>query len=229
MMNILLLLYVVSLRPLVGILGASVNVTNTSILAFSNCPNDILVISDDFNEKSLVPVVWEEPSLTGGEENVQLINNISPGSRFSWGCTHVTYTGSDASGDTDCSFQICVSNTADPYLVSGNVTIQYKSCPEGNIQVDNENSDLSVEVLPEPGLDDDDAVVTDKPPDASFFFSCNKITYTGQDASGRTATCSFLVCAGKAWATPAIIVVAIFVAVASSCIACCFIVRKCCK
>ena len=74
----------------------------------TGCPSDINATTDAGNATARVS--WSEPSATDNSGSQTLTPDFSSGSAFPIGNTTVTYTSTDASGNTDnCTFVVTVT------------------------------------------------------------------------------------------------------------------------
>jgi hypothetical protein len=83
----------------------------------SNCPENITVSNDAGSCGAIVN--WTPPTATDNSGSVNLTSNFEPGSFFPVGTTTVTYTATDAAGNTaTCSFEVTVSDNEKPVISS---------------------------------------------------------------------------------------------------------------
>jgi hypothetical protein len=154
---------------------------------WQNCPADINV-SNDLGECGAV-VSWVEPTASDNCPGFVTDQTHFPGDYFDVGCTTVTYTVTDASGnEAICEFEVCVTDDEDP-TVTG--------CPVSSIQVHSDAGDCGAVVdWVEPVFDDNcDVTVTQNYFPGDFFpVGCTTVTYTGTDPYGNSTECSFDVC-----------------------------------
>ncbi|TRX33260.1 HYR domain-containing protein [Flavobacterium sp. ZT3R18] len=170
----------------------TVTVTDTEKPVFSYCPSNITV-SNDLGNCSAV-VTWTTPSATDNctaPGSLVWVKSHLSGSTFPVGATTVTYTATDAAGNTaTCSFTVTVNDTEKPV---------FSYCPS-NITTSN-------------GLGNCSAVVTWTAPSATdnctapgslvwtnshssggtFPVGTTTVTYTAKDAAGNIVICSFTV------------------------------------
>jgi len=119
-----------------------------------------------------------------------LTSGPSSGSIFSLGTTTVTYTATDAAGNTSvpCSFTVTVVETETPVLV----------CP-ANITVNNTLGQCNAVVTYTAPIGTDNCpgvstALTAGPTSGSTFpLGSTTVTYTASDVSGNTTSCSFTV------------------------------------
>ena len=156
-----------------------VTVTDTEAPVFTNCPSDIAVDNDPGICGAIVN--WTAPTAADNCSAVTLVSNYNPGDLFPTGTAVVTYTATDAMGNSfTCSFDVTVNDVEEP-VISGLSDI---SVCEGNVPTWTE-------------------VVTDNCPGVAytsthasgevFPLGNTTVTYTATDASGNQATVSFVV------------------------------------
>ena len=72
----------------------------------TECPTDI---TRNSNSGNTVNITWAPPTATDNTGMVTLTSDYNPGDSFAIGTTVVTYTATDASGNTaTCSFNVTV-------------------------------------------------------------------------------------------------------------------------
>lgn len=173
----------------------NVIVTDDEDPVITNCPNDIMVNTD---QNACTAVVnWTNPTATDNCGNVNFNCSNNPGDTFQLGTTFVSCTASDDDGNVSlCSFQVTVIDNQDPTLTCpGDMTININS-GVGSTVVDN--------IAPIGGGDNcmsspityllAGATSSFGNADASgetFNVGVTTVTYTISDASGNTTTCSF--------------------------------------
>jgi large repetitive protein len=150
----------------------------------SNCPSNITV---NANASCQATATWTAPIFTDNCTGGTITSNKTPGSTFPKGATTVTYTATDASGNTaTCSFTVTVVDNTAPVIAN---------CPS-NITV---NANASCEALVTwtvPTLTDNcsgGTLTSNKTPGSTFPKGPTTVLYTAIDAAGNTATCSFIV------------------------------------
>lgn len=148
-----------------------------------NCPTDISVNTDLSN--CTAAVTWTEPTVAGTCSGITLTSNYHPGDHFPPGITVVRYIASDiyTNGDT-CEFTITVADTEVPV---------FSSCPADiNIVASDEYcGNIATWVVPS-ATDNCGVTITSSHASGDFFnVGTTLVTYTAQDPSGNTATCSF--------------------------------------
>ena len=87
---------------------AEVAVVDNTDPVISNCPSDIsLSVGSGVTS---VPVTWTEPSAVDETSDVALTQSHVPGANFALGSTLVTYTFSDAAGNSAiCAFLVSIT------------------------------------------------------------------------------------------------------------------------
>ena len=164
----------------------TVTVADNEAPIFNNCPANITV--SNFFNTCYQQVYW--PTVTAsdncGTSGVVVMTSHAPGFVFNVGTTTVTYTATDAAGNSaTCTFNVTVNDTQVP-------TIQ--SCP-ANIIVNNDNGICGATVVwTQPAIFDNCPGVTVSSTHNSgdvFPVGTTAVTYTVTDAAGNTATCSF--------------------------------------
>ncbi|MFZ5939423.1 MAG: HYR domain-containing protein [Bacteroidota bacterium] len=85
---------------------AAVPVVDAINPTIDNCPSDITA---DLYTGTAVEVSWTEPTASDNSGTVELTSTHQPGDQFAPGTTTVTYTATDAAGNTaSCSFDVTV-------------------------------------------------------------------------------------------------------------------------
>jgi len=130
-------------------------------------------------------VFWTTPTATDNCVIASFNPSHSSGSIFPKGLTVVTYTATDAAGNTSiCSFNINVVDNTPPVITG---------CP-ANITVDANAACQAVVSWTVPGFTDNcvgASISTTTPAGSTFNKGTTTVVYTATDASGNTATCSF--------------------------------------
>lgn len=147
-----------------------------------NCPADISVSA---NANCQAVVNWVTPNFTDNCPGGVLSVSIPSGSAFVLGNTTITYTATDASGNTaTCSFIITVTDDTPPVILN---------CPTPILQNAGPNCDAIVNwVVPTISDNCPGATISGSHNSGSVFtFGTTTVTYTATDAAGNTATCSF--------------------------------------
>lgn len=169
----------------------NVIVTDNENPGFVSCPANISVPSNPGLCSAVVN--WVEPVASDNCAGVSLIQTTGPanGSTFPLGVTNISYTATDAAGNTSvCAFTITVTDAEAPV---------FTTCP-GNINVNSTIGSCNAVVswaLPS-AMDNCPGTVTilqtaGLPSGSSFPIGVTNIVYTATDANGNVATCSFTV------------------------------------
>lgn len=148
----------------------------------SSCPADKTVTA---NASCQAVVNWAPPSYSDNCLGTSLSSTASPGDTFSKGTTVVTYTATDASGNTaTCSFDVTVVDDAPPV---------FSGCPANRTVNANASCQAVVSWTPPTvsGNCSGTTISVDKPPGSVFNLGTTRVTYTASTASGETATCFF--------------------------------------
>ncbi|WP_040401415.1 HYR domain-containing protein, partial [Cecembia lonarensis] len=150
----------------------------------SDCPMDISVSNDAGSCGAIVN--WTAPTATDNSGSVTLTSNFEPGSFFPVGSTTVTYTATDAAGNTAiCSFAVTVSDNQKPVIAAISPIAQ--AAPAGsceaiiNIPVPAVNDNCSTGLLAI-GTRSDGLALNDAYP-----LGTTTITWTAEDAAGNEA------------------------------------------
>ena len=130
-------------------------------------------------------VNWPTPVYLDNCLESTLKSTHLPGSTFNKGTTVVTYTATDASGNTaTCSFNVTVVDDTPPV---------FSACL-ANRTVSADASCQAVVNWNPPTVSDNCATTTisvDKPPGSVFGLGTTRVTYTATTSSGQTSTCFF--------------------------------------
>ncbi|HLP12161.1 MAG TPA: DUF2341 domain-containing protein [Flavobacteriales bacterium] len=168
----------------------TVTVVDDQVPVFTSCPVNITVASNPGLCSAVVS--WTAPAASDNCSGLTLVqtSGLPSGSTFPVGTTPVVFTATDASGNVAlCSFNVTVTDAQAPV---------FSSCPV-NISVNNTPGLCSAVVTwIAPAVTDNCAGVSfiqtaGLPSGSSFPIGTTTIVYTATDASGNTATCSFLV------------------------------------
>ncbi|HYF68743.1 MAG TPA: HYR domain-containing protein, partial [Ohtaekwangia sp.] len=163
------------------IIACSSDVTRPII---SGCPANqtVNVVAPGCNSQ---PISWVPPTANDNCALSSFTSSHAPGSVFPKGITTVTYTATDAAGNTaTCSFDVTVVDNTAPVITG---------CP-ANITVNANASCQAVVNWTAPTFTDNCAggtITTTKAPGSIFNQGITTVTYTATDAAGNTATCSF--------------------------------------
>ncbi|HEY0655634.1 MAG TPA: HYR domain-containing protein [Chryseosolibacter sp.] len=161
----------------------SFNVTVSDVTAptVASCPANIEVTA---SANCLTNVSWTPPAFTDNCGTVTVTSTHSPDTSFPPGITSVTYTGTDASGNsTSCAFNVIVVDRTAPVLAN---------CPASITASTSDGCTASVTWVP-PSVTDNCQVTISSThqPGASFSIGTTRVTYTATDAAGNQASCSF--------------------------------------
>ena len=169
-----------------NIATCSFNVTVNDLInpVIAGCPSDITVSA---NGSCQATVNWTAPTVSdncGGTLTLTTTNN--PGTIFNIGTTPVTYTATDAAGNTStCSFNVIVQDNTNPVIAG---------CPS-NITVNANASCQATVNWTAPTVSDNCGgtltLTSTKNPGTIFNLGTTLVTYTATDAAGNTSTCSF--------------------------------------
>lgn len=165
----------------------SAGADNTPPLA--TCPQDIslTIIGNECNTNVFVPL----PTASDACSGVDSITRIPTGNVFPSGVTVVTYTVQDSAGNTaTCTFSIVVNDNTPPL---------FSNCPTSGVVGVSPGFSCQGQVNWAPPVASDPCgqanltVTSNFSPDSIFPVGQTLVLYTVSDASGNTATCSFLV------------------------------------
>ncbi len=162
-----------------------VTVNDVENPVINNCPTNISVNNDPDSCNAVVN--WTAPTANDNCPGVTLTSTHNSGDTFPVGTTTVTYTATDASGNSvTCSFDITVNDTEIPVALCQDITVALDST--GNVsvttaQIDNGSTDNC-------GIDS-----LSLSPNA---FTCaevgsNTVTLTVTDVNGNSSTCTAIV------------------------------------
>jgi hypothetical protein len=148
-----------------------------------DCPADITVNTDPSNCNAIV--TWTEPTVSGTCSGIAMTSSHSPGDLFSPGVTVVRYIASDiyTNGDT-CEFSVTVTDNELPV---------FSSCPSDiTIGADDEYCGNTATWEVPTASDNCGVTVTSSHVPGDFFgVGTTVVTYTAEDPSGNSTTCSF--------------------------------------
>ena len=148
------------------------------------CPADITLVANPGECDAVAS--WEMPIPSDNCVGVSLTSSShDSGTMFPVGTTTVSYTATDAAGNTtDCSFTVTVEDNEDPVL----------TCPINvKVAASNNCDGVATWTIPVPEDNCAGAVITSAShtPGETFPIGSTTVTYTAMDASGNTTTCSF--------------------------------------
>ena len=148
----------------------------------ADCPADI---TQDSNAGVCEAVVtWTAPTASDNC-SVTLTSTHDSGDTFPLGSTTVTYTATDAAGNsTTCTFDVIVEDNEDPVIAD---------CP-ADITQDSDTGVCEAVVTWTAPTASDNCTVTltsDYSPGDTFPLGSTTVTYTATDGNGQTVTCTF--------------------------------------
>ncbi len=161
------------------------------------CPGDITVSTDPGACSAVVTWVTPPPTVTDNCPNPAITSSTSdPGDTFPIGTTQVTYTATDAAGNTaTCNFNVTVEDTEDPSL----------TCP-ADITVNAAMGTCEAVVSWTPPIPDDNCpgviIMGSNSPGETFTVGTSTVTYIAVDAAGNSTTCSFVITVNDVEAPP---------------------------
>lgn len=163
-----------------------VTVTDAENPTFAGCPTTINQNTDPGSCTALVN--WTVPTASDNCSGLTTSSSHSPGANFPIGTTTVTYTATDAAGNTAiCTFNVVISDVENPLIIG---------CP-GPISATNASGNCSAIVTWTPPNATDNCagltVTSTHNPGATFPVGVTTVTYTATDGVGNTSTCSFVV------------------------------------
>jgi gliding motility-associated-like protein len=128
-------------------------------------------------------VTWTPPAVSDNCSVATFVPDISPGSTFAAGKTTVTYTATDASGNSATeTFEITVTDATPPVI----------SCLSDISVTTNTSCGLNVSWVPPTVTDCSTFVLNSNYSPGDFFETgTTAITYTATDAAGNISSCSF--------------------------------------
>jgi gliding motility-associated-like protein len=158
----------------------NVNVVDNAPPIITGCPTDITM---NANASCQAVVSWTIPSLANNCA-ATLTSNKKPGSTFDKGTTLVTYTATNAAGETaTCSFNVTVIEAAP----------QLTDCPTSITVTAGPSCQAIVNWIAPTVMDNcvDVTLTSNKTPGTIFEKGTTVVTYTATDVNGKTANCSF--------------------------------------
>lgn len=163
-----------------------VTVTDNQNPAFAGCPAPISQNNDPGSCSAIVN--WTVPTASDNCLGVIISSSHSPGTTFPIGTTTVTYTATDASGNTGtCSFDVVITDTENPLFIG---------CPGPIISNNSFGNCSAIVTWTPPSATDNCAglvVTSNYNPGATFPVGATTVTYTATDNVGNSSTCSFTV------------------------------------
>ena len=163
----------------------NVIVQDNSNPVITGCPSNITV---NANVSCQAIVNWTLPTVSDNCAGPTLTSTKNPGTAFNLGTTLVTYTATDAAGNTStCSFNVTVQDNASPTITG---------CPSNITVSANASCQATVNWTAPTASDNCGGSVTltsTKSPGTIFSLGSTLVTYTATDVAGNTSTCSFTV------------------------------------
>ncbi len=169
-----------------GTYTCSFNVTVNDIQdpIITNCPSDIVVSNDAGSCDARV--LWIEPIASDNCPAVNFTSSHTPGDVFPLGTTLVTYTATDASGNSvTCSFNVTVNDTEAPTIVA---------CTPDVIASNDAGDCGAIVTFTAPTYTENCTMGTEVASQASGTFfpvGTTTVTWTLTDNAGNVSTCDF--------------------------------------
>ncbi|HLP11508.1 MAG TPA: HYR domain-containing protein [Flavobacteriales bacterium] len=168
----------------------TVTVSDAQLPAIVGCPSSITVNASPGSCTAVVS--WGPPSTTDNCPGATIVQTagLPPGSAFPKGISTVTYTATDAVGNTNtCSFTITVVDNQLPVIVS---------CPSPIVTTTSTGLCSKVVAWTAPTVTDNCSGATivqtaGAPSGSAFPKGVSTIIYTATDAAGNSTTCSFTI------------------------------------
>ncbi|XP_071785176.1 uncharacterized protein [Asterias amurensis] len=157
----------------------------------SNCPMGASATAP--SGSSGTEAIWVEPTATDDSLPLTVVRSHTPGAFFPLGVTDVTYTISDAAGNSaECKFVVMINS---PNMPDGTAPV-ISNCPEN--QVVNTNTGSASVSWAEPTAVDNSGqtpgLAQSHVPPASFpVNSVTRVTYIFYDTAGNFDSCTFTV------------------------------------
>jgi gliding motility-associated-like protein len=156
-----------------------VTVVDDTDPVITSCPSNIFLSADASCQAA---ATWEPPTASDNC-TVTLSSNKIPGAVFPFGTTVVTYTATDAAGNTStCSFNVIVNDELAPVFA-----------PYSEVEAIAEGGCTADIFWDEPAITDCSAVTLTSSHDPGELFSIGttEVSYTATDAKGRSSTLKF--------------------------------------
>ncbi|MEQ9413953.1 MAG: HYR domain-containing protein, partial [Cyclobacteriaceae bacterium] len=149
----------------------------------SNCPSDIII---NASENCDAVVSWTAPTATDNCAMASFTNSHVSGSTFPIGETEVTYTASDASGNTAvCQFKVTITNQQLPVITN---------CPS-DITADSDINEGTGKVTWNEPLASiacgNVSLISTHQSGSDFPIGTTRVEYTAKSEEGIITTCSF--------------------------------------
>ena len=165
-----------------SICSFNITVVDNVAPAMMNCPSDIMAIA---NASCQAIVSWSAPTFSDNCSGGTMTSTRAPGATFNIGTTAVTYTATDAAGNTStCTFNVIVQDVIKP-VISGCLS---------DITVSANASCQAVVNWTPPTFTDNcsgGTMTSTRAPGSTFNLGATAVTYTASDAAGNTSTCTF--------------------------------------
>jgi gliding motility-associated-like protein len=165
-----------------SICSFNITVVDNVAPAMMNCPSDIMAMA---NASCQAIVSWSAPTFTDNCTGGTMTSTRAPGTTFNLGTTAVTYTATDAAGNTStCTFNVIVQDAIKP-VISGCLS---------DITVSANASCQAVVSWTPPTFTDNcsgGTITSTRAPGSTFNLGTTAVTYTATDAAGNTSTCTF--------------------------------------
>ena len=165
-----------------SICSFNITVVDNVAPAMMNCPSDIMAIA---NASCQAIVSWSAPTFSDNCSGGTMTSTRAPGTTFNIGTTAVTYTATDAAGNTStCTFNVIVQDAIKP-VISGCLS---------DITVSANASCQAVVNWTPPTFTDNcsgGTMTSTRAPGTTFNLGTNAVTYTATDPAGNTSTCTF--------------------------------------
>jgi peptidoglycan/xylan/chitin deacetylase (PgdA/CDA1 family) len=180
-------------------INSAVNPCNndTQKPVFANCPANITVQTATATATTAV-ATWTAPTATDNCGTPSVSSNFASGAAFPIGTTTVTYTATDAKGNTaiPCSFTVTVTRL-DPCATDAQRPV-FANCPVNiTVQTANATATTAIATWTAPTATDNcgtPSVSSNFASSAAFPIGVTTVTYNATDAKGNTAIpCSFTV------------------------------------
>ena len=167
-----------------SICSFTVTVADDTDPVISGCPSNISLSAGASCD---AVATWTAPTVSDNCSGASISGDHNSGDTFPLGTTTVTYTATDAAGNTSiCSFTVTVTDDTDP-VISG--------CP-GNISLSAGAACTAVATWTAPTVSDNcsgASISGDQNSGDAFPLGTTTVTYTASDAAGNSSTCSFTV------------------------------------
>lgn len=158
-----------------------VEVVDTTPPVINGCPSKITISA---NATCAAVVNWTAPTAVDNCSTATLVSDHNPGEAFPLGTTTVTYTATDAAGNSSqCLFDVEVRDTTPPVITG---------CPS-NISLSANALCQATATWTAPTAIDNCSVsmTTSHTPGSTFPIGTTTVTYTATDGAGNKRTCSF--------------------------------------